>query len=408
MTDLTESGVARGSSLTLDTYFCAAIAVMTGILTWIVASSLSFTVAHLDVWFDSDSAFIFEVMTDRWTPHQDRNNLHPIFALLTYPAVFVQTQLLGIDKYNAALVLLIVFASLWACLIYITLRLMRRPIGAALIFTAIGVASTGGVLFLGIFERHIAGSITILVCVAAFVAYERRMISGNWLVLAAAGTLGITITNFMVGIAALFLAFGPRKGLQASINAFFVVVMLAALPQFLFPTSSAFLDFRNLPFKSTFQSVGGTIQQRATAYWFHATVMPEPTVEVKPNNTGYLSLQRVSVANHRPAGYAALLLWAILVGMGAWRTFKVGPIEKVDILLALGILGHFCLFLFFGSETILYAPSYVPLILLVASRSLCSPSNLALYVASSLFLGLLAWNNVQWLLFSVASARSLF
>jgi hypothetical protein len=48
------------------------------------------------------------------------------------------------------------------------------------------------------------------------------------------------------------------------------------------------------------------------------------------------------------------------------------------------------------------------MILLVVSRLLCPPTNWALYAATLAFLGLLAWNNIHWLLYSVAKAQTLF
>jgi hypothetical protein len=398
------------STTGLDIILCAAIGLATGGLAWILSSTLSFTITNLDVWFDTDSLFIFDLMTDRSSLHHGRNAIHPLFGLLTYPLVFAQKRFLGIDKYHAALPVLILSASLWASLMYATLRVMRRPPGAALIFTLISISCTAGLLFLGIYERHLPGSITILLCVAAFVAYERRLISGKWLTVSAAATLGITITNFMVGIAALFLAFGRKKGLQASINAFFAVGMLSVLPLFLFPNAPAFLNIRALPFESTRMALAGTLWQKTSAFWLHSMVMPEPQIEAKPaphSDTRYLSLQRAEITKHRPVAYVALTLWLILLGIGMWKTYGKLPIERVDILLGLAVVGHFCLFLVFGTEAVLYSPTYMPLILLMVSRLLCYPTNIALYVACVILLCFLVWNNIQVFLFSRALALSL-
>jgi hypothetical protein len=112
----------------------------------------------------------------------------------------------------------------------------------------------------------------------------------------------------------------------------------------------------------------------------------------------------VGLASHRPSGYAALALWLFLLGMGVWKVYQKRPFDKIDALLGFGVLGHFALFLFFGSETILYAPSYVPLMLLSISRTL---SSLWLRIVAVAFLGLLTWNNARWLVDSLTLARSL-
>jgi hypothetical protein len=393
-----------------DVAICLAIAIIAGTVAWGLAWRLAFTIQNIDVWFDTDSLFIFEVMTDRWSPHHDRNNLHPIFPLVTYPMTFASTRWLGLDRQQAALAVVAVTAALWTGLMYATLRLMRRPIGVSVLFTAIGVMSTGGVLFLGLIERHVAGSVTILACVAAFVAYERRLISATWLVLAAAATLGVTITNFLVGAVALLLALGLKKGTQACVNAVFIVIALSTITPLVFPRSTPLLDLRWLPYGSTFMSLAGTLHQRNSAFWFHSMVVPEPRVETKPapyEHVRYLSVQRVGPTHHWPVGLAALSLWGILLALGAWKTYRRFPVEKIDVLLAIGVVGHYVLFLFFGSETILYAPTYVPLMLLMVSAVLRPPGGRWMYVLTLVFLGLLAWNNIVRLQSSLALARSL-
>jgi hypothetical protein len=402
---------ASPSTLKVDLLVGAAVSLMGGAFAGLLAVPLLFTLTNLDVWFDSDSLFVVDVMTNRWSEHHDRNNLHPLFGVFTYPLVFVQTHLLGLDRSTAVVVVVVAIAALWTCLIYATLRLMKRSIPVAVLFTAISLVSTPGVLFLGLVERHIAGSVSILVCVVAFLAYERGLISRTWLVLAAAGTLTITITNFMIGLAALVFALGWRKAVQAAINAGAIVVGLSLLiPPFLFPTSAPLLDPRYLPYGSTFMTLAGTPAQKTSAFWLHGVVIPDPIVESKPpphEQTRYLSVQRAGVTRHGPIGVAALALWVALLGLGLVKAYRTWPLAKVDVVLGLGVLGHFGMFLFYTSEIVLYTPLYVPLMLLIVSRVVQPPSNVGFYVMSVVFLGLLAWNNLHRVWQAIAAAQSL-
>ena len=186
----------------------AGFALLAALLTAVLHSKLTFTNTYIDVWFDSDSAFVLDVMTNRWSLHNTAH--HPLFALLTFPAVFM-LRLVGLTDTAAAFVVLLVVSTSVVVSMFVALRVLGRPRTVSTLFTGILLASTPSVLYLGVHERLMLGGLSILLCLIGLKLVERNRVPGGALVAAAAGTLGITVTNFVVGIASLWAAFGWRR-----------------------------------------------------------------------------------------------------------------------------------------------------------------------------------------------------
>ena len=128
----------------------------------------------------------------------------------------------------------------------------------------------------------------------------------------------MTVSNFMVGAAALLLALGVRRGVQACINAFVVVQVLNLIVLFAFPASAGFMDIRTWPWATTAFSGNqehliraGTLSQKASVFFFHALVMPKPEVVNKPppwSEVRYLSTEKAGITRYQTSGYLALAL----------------------------------------------------------------------------------------------------
>jgi hypothetical protein len=399
-----------------DIIVAVLLVVVAAFVTWILNTRLSFTATNLDVWFDSDSLFVLDQISNRYSEHNNTNSRHPIFSMLVYPLMFCQTRLLGIDGITAAFNVLVLTSSLCVLAMYGALRLAGRTLQVAVIFTSIFTASTTGMLFLGIHERLIPGGISVLVCLIAFQLHERRLLPGWTLVLAAAGTLGITVTNFIVGVAALLAGFGIKRGLQGSVNAFCLVALLSVGNNLIFG-GPGITDVRTWPMQSSLFTKNadrlethGSIVHKAANFGLHSIVMPVPRIERKPppwSDTQYLSLQRVGLGPYAKSGYIALALWLVLICAGIFLLARRKAPDKLDAVLAMSLAGQFVLFLVFGSETILYAPYYAPLLILIASKPWPTPRlNTALPVVAWTFLLLLVWNNAEVLGLAIEMAHA--
>ena len=77
------------------------------------------------------------------------------------------------------------------------------------------------------------------------------------------------------------------------------------------------------------------------------------------------------------------------------------------LLLGWGVLCQLALFLFWGSEIILFSPYYVPALILIASLVWNEVAGIKMLALPLVFLALLLWNNVQMFCLSRQLALSL-
>jgi hypothetical protein len=328
--------------------------------------------------------------------------------------VYTLRLLLGLDDVQAGFVLLLGTSTVFVISIYVALRLLGRPRTVAVIFTTVFLASTPSLLFLGVHERLILGGFSTVLCIIVLALVERGRLPGSALVGAAAGTLGITITNFVIGASALLAAFGARRGVQATVNAFAVVALLTGPTVLLFPASSVFMDVRTLPVVSS-TALSDTLRAsrytppvvRAAAFSLYSVVLPEPYVRVAGNRKRYLSARR-GISAYRPIGWLAWPLWGTLLGTGIVRSCRHGFRQRADVVLLVGVVSQFVLFQVFGSETILYSTYYVPLLIFVASRGAADLwARPAMKILTAVFLAALIWNNVEVFHWSLRTALSI-
>lgn len=417
-----------------DVIVCAALAVATAVYVVVLQQMLAYTNFYLDIWFDSDSLFIVGQETDRWSRDNNTNSRHPIFSLVTFPIGYAFT-LLGLSPDMAVLPILVLYSTLFVVTAYVILRLMDRPIGVALVFTGILAVSTPGMFFLGLHERLIPAGLSILLLIAAVLAYQRKLVSPVWLTVAAALTLGITITNFAYAIVALPLLLGLRKGLQGLVNAFAAIAVISIFVPLLFPMSSLFLDVKTYPYETTSFSgdaprleKAGSPADRASAILLHSIAMPTPEIERKPYNreVQYLSVQKVGVSGHQPAWYIAIALWFALLGAGLYaailrmrnskllspagisRALREGAEDPLPWMLAISALGQIMLFMLYGAEAILFSAYFVPTLIFIAAMA-WKPGRTGQIIMGLgvLLLLVLAWNNGSVFMDSAAVGETL-
>ena len=90
-------------------------------------------------------------------------------------------------------------------------------------------------------ELFLFGSVTI-VAAALLVGIGRRHEPAGWVyTLIGCLTLGVTVTNWMVGLIATFLRLPWRPALQIAINAFVIVSLLWIVEAAFFPDAVFFL-----------------------------------------------------------------------------------------------------------------------------------------------------------------------
>lgn len=382
---------------------------------WLLSAQLAFTTSHLDVWFESDSVYVLSQLTDRHSEHNDTNSRHPLYPVVGFGAVVALERGLLLDRVDAARIVLVTSGGLFTAAAFLALRLLSRPRMVAVAGTLALVLASPGVLFLGIHERLIPGGITCLVCVIAAAACRRGLAASRWLPIAAATSLGVTVTNFMTGGFLLLAGLGWRRGLRGMAVAYAIVQVVTLVTVLTFPASTTFPHMRVWRMSSIWSDYddilrrAGTWGQKSRAFWMHAVVMPEPARQEKliaEPPMSYLTLQTVSLDRHRWPGWAALGLW--LAGLGAGLAHSLRARDPVAHALVAALVAQWGLFSVFGEETVLYAAYYVPLAVLVASQGVASAwADRRVRAATVAFVILLAWNNLDVFVRARAAALAL-
>ncbi len=184
-------GWGRGDVLLMAVLACAAgLASLYG--AGRIPPKVSLHEFYIDTWFEGDSSRVLANMSDRLSNHA-ATGYHPLFPLVTFPAVKALRVGLGLTPLAAAQLVLSVVAALWVAALFILLRLMGcRRLDAA-VFSVLASVSASAIFWFTIPETWALGSLTMVIALVTAVLAGHRARGPVWYVLMSAATLGITI-----------------------------------------------------------------------------------------------------------------------------------------------------------------------------------------------------------------------
>lgn len=355
------------------------------------------TFATTDVWFEADIARVFENMSERWSNHF-RARVHPTFSLFVLPIVVMLRKFFSMEAWTAIRVVLAVAAGLWASGLYAVLRLTgcRRPDAA--VFTLLGASSAGAIFWFAVPETHTVASLTIVLALLVVAASARRQVPAFVEVAVGAATLGVTVTNWMAGILASWSHRPWRQALQISTNAFALAVVLWAVGKKLTPSAMFFLG--NPPETGHIlapEALGPT--RIVSSFLMHSVVMPAIAIVDRPGAGEWpvLLVQSSAPGSGGAISLLSAVLWGALLIIGVWSLVRVREHRAMRLFLATFLAGQVALHLLFGNETFLYAPNFLPALIVLAALGALSPLRLAVVPIALLLAVLNAFNNgAQW------------
>jgi hypothetical protein len=181
-----------------------------------------------DVWFESDIPRVLENMTGR-PSDQSRTELHPLFILMTFPAVYLLSAEFGLGRVAAVQIAIATAAALWIGAFFILLRLIGCQRLDATLFSLLAMVSAAAVIWFTVPESYPFGSLSILLALCLVAAAQRRAVSPLWYVVVSAATFSVTLTNWMAGILATVVNHSWKRSLRITVAAFFLVVALGGV-----------------------------------------------------------------------------------------------------------------------------------------------------------------------------------
>jgi hypothetical protein len=333
-----------------------------------------------NIYFQGDGIRVLADMTDRFSA-QWRTNVHPIFSILTFPAMHA-LMALGLQKVAAANVLLLTCAAVSGALFYLTLRGLGLSLMAAVVFDAAFLASATFIHWYSYVETYAFAATTIVGLVYMLTSGRATWLWG-W-GLASAGVLAVGIANWALALAAGFFRLPLLVFMRVFVGAFIAVAAIACLQRATFPTSSLF--FNLLHYRGEYQATQLWLQSQGLTQWSPAdnirsvlltsAVVPPPAVEDADTPVGVFRLvnnQYSSFLQSSSAGFVALACWLFLLGAGIWGAWRDKARRAVAIPIVAYMVFQVVLYSVYGEITFLYAGNFFPALMLLATFGWFTP-----------------------------------
>jgi len=200
-----------------------------------------------------------------------------------------------------------------------------------------------------------------------------------WWILVSAATLGITVTNWSIGLIATLVSWPFRSFILITLAAF-VLVSFLAIGQW-----AAFAQARPFflgGFRSETQWTQPAMEERGLGRWdpvasmrslFVSTVVaPSPVVEIQEGDK-VVTNQQAGLLDRTPLGQAAAVSWMVLLFIGVWGAVRTEALYTVGAALGLMLTGQAVLHSIYGDPTFMYSPHVLPLLVAIAAMSWFTP-----------------------------------
>ena len=154
---------------------------------------------YLDIWFESDSPRVYKNMILHDSDYS-RAKVHPLFALVAYPQVYVVKKVFGCDPLTAVRLVISSVGFFWIMAFFALLRMMKCQRFDSVLLSLLATESAGAVFFFAIPETYPFGSLSLLLAFLILAISQKQVLSPLWYVLVNIATLSITTSNWMLGI----------------------------------------------------------------------------------------------------------------------------------------------------------------------------------------------------------------
>jgi hypothetical protein len=322
-----------------------------------------------DVWFEGDLGRVADEMTHRFAAHS-RATVHPLFSLVGVTVTYA-LRLVGASFQVAVAAVVGVSAVAWTATCYALLRALGLRAPDAILFLLLSAFSASGVFWLTVPESAALGGASVMAALAVGAYASRHPVPDSWLVAASAGSLAITVTNWVAGIATAVTALPVRRAVQVLASGLAAVVVLWSIQRAVVPRGDFFIGYSNEQRYLLRDEAGGPVNALRVAV-LNGMLMPRLQRWNKPGRGGILTVQNGGLHDSSGIVTAGTTIWVGLVLWGAIvlaRHWRKAPAYR-PLLIVLGCELVLCAV--YGTETFLYVLNVVPLLVAVAACGLRS------------------------------------
>lgn len=368
--------------------------------------------AVFNIWFDSDSPRVFENLLSRHSNHY-RTAVHPISALMLTPPAFALHKLVGISQPLAAQIIVVICAAGIAGLYSLTLRLLGMGMVFAACMSALLVVSAAFLHWGGTVELFGPGGFTIMAAIAALAAGSRLGLKA-WIAVSAL-SLSITVTNWMVGLAASLVRWRRFAFIKVTVVALTTVMALSLVQKSAFNNAALFFNPSGLIAEKEWtqssmekredlaeQSLVDNLRSIAIS----TIVAPPPYLDLDSNGDPIrVSNQVMQWSRLSASAIAATAGWSLLLCLGVWGAVRRGPQRAVAVALGLMLGGQATLHAIYGYPTFLYSAHFLPILMTLAAFAWFTPVRRLMPALALVVAGLAAAVNVPSFLEATALMR---
>ncbi len=326
-----------------------------------------------DAWFGSDLPTVFGNITS-FKSDFGRNNKHPLFPILVFPFIYGFGKLFSLESVTATRLVLALVAALWLALLYILFRLIGCQRLDATIFSALGLASSASIFWFVVPDSFPFASLTILLGLVFVALTQFRKFSPVWYITVNVLTLGITITNWMVGLLATIVNYRWKKAAQITALTLLVTTAIWFVQRVGFSNTGFPFQLKTFIGEKKFISgpEHGSILSALSSFVYQTIVMPAVHFTASVSRPGWptLDVDPLIPTSGSIWGLVAVFAWTglLALGIGGFCSAKTHP--KLRIVLGFTILGQLLLHSVYGTqETFLYSLHFAPLLLSVVAFS---------------------------------------
>lgn len=315
--------------------------------------------SYSDLWFQADINRVTNDLVNPGTSHT-RANVHPFFVLLGAPPTLAVSRLFHLAPVQAAEYLMIALAGVWGALLYVLLRRSGSRPGHAVLFAGLGLLSSGNLLYSGIVETYVAGSISVIIALLAAASASGRRWSQTAFVAAGALSFGITVSNWVSAAAATLSCWPRRKAILLTLAGLGAGMALALLQAALFPDSLMFWRVGGERHFLRQINAGSMISAMEVAL-VGSIVLPQ----VWATAAGHLSVETLFPGS--VAGALGAVAWALLLALGVKALVDMRERQPLRITVAVILAVNIALHSVYGDETALYSLHFIPALIVLAS-----------------------------------------
>ncbi|MCL4818851.1 MAG: hypothetical protein KJ067_06905 [Vicinamibacteria bacterium] len=327
-----------------------------------------------DLWFDADLPKVFQMSTDRRAAQHGATASHPLASLALHAPVTLVRAVTGSPSETAMQVSTAGLAALWAGLLYSVLRRLGLTLFDATLFTLVGLTSAAAVFWFAVSELFAIGSLTILMALWGITAPEQRAGPALVPVLLSAATLGITVTNWSVGLLCTLLTHRLKEAVGVSLAAVGLVCGAWGVQAAIYPHSRFFLGGHETSMEAVRIPQPAEAAHVLTSLVGHTLVMPDFVTTFQAGCVGQLlSVQEAPLGSGGGLGLLAVAAWSLLLAGGIYGMSRPRAPRTFRLLLGLALALQLGVHLFFGYETFLYSMHFLPLLVATVALGLLSP-----------------------------------